>query len=159
LTVRRFVSADRSVGVELEERAVTTMLKLCRRSAPLETGGLLVGHYSDWGDRAVVTQIIGPPRDSRHFRFLFLRGVSGLAGRLRRLWDTGAYYVGEWHFHPFGSPDPSETDRGQIRAFARDQQLHCPHPVMVVLGGDPRGEWDLAVATVIEDEIAMLNDA
>lgn len=159
MTVRQFVDADRSLGVELEDRAVTAMLDLCQRSAPLETGGLLIGHYSDWGDRVVVTQIIGPPRDSHHFRFLFIRGVSGLARRLGRLWRAGAYYVGEWHFHPFGPSDPSETDRGQIRAFARDQELRCPHPVMVIVGGDPRGDWHLAVAVVVEDEIAMLNDA
>lgn len=159
MTVRQFVSADRSVGVDLEERAVTAILELCGSSAPLETGGLLVGRYSNWGDRVVVTQIVGPPRDSRHLRFLFIRGVSGLTRRLRGLWRTGAYYLGEWHFHPFSSPDPSETDRRQILAFARDEQLRCPHPVMVVLGGDPSGEWSLAVAAVIGDEIVMLTDA
>jgi hypothetical protein len=30
---------------------------------------------------------------------------------------------------------------------------------MVVLGGDPHGKWDLAVAVVIEDELATLKDA
>lgn len=157
MTARQFISADRSIGVELENLAVEAMLELCRRSAPLETGGLLIGYYSDWGDRVVVTQIIGPPRDSQHFRFLFVRGISGLTRRLSRLWKTGAYYVGEWHFHPFGPSDPSETDRRQIRAFARDRQLRCPHPVMVVVGGDPGVDWDLTVAVVVEDDVAKLS--
>lgn len=132
------------------------MLDLCRRSAPRETGGLLVGHYSIWGDRAVVVAAIGPPADSGQFRNLFLRGVVGLSKMLGKIWKTGAYYLGEWHFHPFGSPDPSGTDRTQIRAFARNAELHCPRPIMAVVGGDPRGYWNLAVAVVIDDEIVLL---
>lgn len=87
-----------------------------------------------------------------------IRGVVGLRAKLRRLWRTGEYYVGEWHFHPFSSPTPSETDRRQFEKFAADSALVCPHPVMIVVGGDPAADWRLAVVALIDGAIIELVD-
>jgi proteasome lid subunit RPN8/RPN11 len=95
----------------------------------------------------------GIPEGSRP---AFIRGVIGLPARLRRLWTSGEYYIGEWHFHPFASPTPSETDRRQIAKFAADPALECPHPVMIVVGGDPVANWRLAVVALVDGAIVEL---
>ena len=132
------------------------MLRLASNSGRLETGGILVGRYSPYGDRVLVTRAVGPPRDSRRFPTAFIRGVIGLRERLHRLWVAGEYYIGEWHFHPYGSPKPSETDRRQIAEFAADHALMCPHPVMIVVGGDPVADWRLATVALVDGAIVEL---
>lgn len=136
---RLFLAPDASVAVELEDAALDPMLVLCRHSGRLETGGILIGRYGEYRDRVIVSRVTGPSKDSRRFPANFIRGIMGLARRLREDWRHGLYYVGEWHFHPFHSPEPSPKDRGQIRTFAADATLLCPRPVMIVVGGNP---WD-----------------
>lgn len=153
---RSYLASDQSLAVDMEAGAVAAMVELCTRSGRLETGGVLIGRYSRFGDRVVVTKVTGPPRDSHRFPFSFVRGIAGLTRRLGREWVEGAYYVGEWHFHPFASPTPSPLDIKQIMVFAADAELHCPRPVLLVFGGDPRGGWSLSVAVVMEAGLVFL---
>ena len=103
-----------------------------------------------------MTEVTGPPLDSRRFPSSFIRGIKGLTARLRREWQQGTYYVGEWHFHPRGSPTPSDTDRKQIEAFAADPDLRCPLPVLIVLGGDPKSKWSLTVGVMSGNRLVAL---
>ena len=154
---RNYLASDQSLAVDIEAHAVDAMVELCTRSGRLETGGVLIGRYSRFGDRVVVTKVTGPPRDSRHFPFSFIRGIAGLTRRLRREWVEGAYYVGEWHFHPFAAPTPSSLDIEQIMVFAADADLRCPCPVLLVFGGDPRDAWSLSVAVVMETGLSLIH--
>lgn len=152
----RFLTADRSIAVDIEDGALEAMRRLCARAGWLETGGVLIGRYSEFGDRVVVTEVTGPPRDSGRFPFSFIRGIKGLTARLRHEWQEGTYYVGEWHFHPRAAPTPSKTDLKQIKAFAADPDLRCPTPVLIVLGGDPKSNWALTVGVMSDDRLADL---
>jgi hypothetical protein len=100
----RFLVPDRSIAVDLDEGPLWAMRRLCANAGSTETGGVLLGKHSGFGDRVLVRHVIGPPPDSIHHRFDFVRGVVGLARRLRRAWEHGEYYVGEWHFHPHSPP-------------------------------------------------------
>lgn len=151
-----FLAADRSVAVDLDDQAIESMRALCVKSARLETGGVVIGRYNEFGDRVVVSKVSGPPRDSRRSAFSFIRGVAGLTNRLRVDWRDGLYYVGEWHFHPFAAPKPSGTDLKQIKAFARTADLRCSRPVIVILGGNPADRWSLRVAIVTDGAVMDL---
>ena len=140
----RFVAPDESVAVDLADPALAAMLELCRQSGRLETGGVLLGHYGEHGDRVLITKVTGPPRDSRRFPAAFIRGIQGLTARLGREWLAGIYYVGEWHFHPFASAAPSDPDIRQTKRFAVDPHLVCPRPVLIIVGGNPD---DIATVT------------
>lgn len=154
-----FLAADRSIAVEIEPRAIRSMLNICSRAAGLETGGVLIGRYSPFGDRVIVSRVTGPPRDSRRFRFNFIRGIAGLTRRFEQAWRDGLYYVGEWHLHPKGSPQPTDTDTKQVLEFSRQRDYHCPHPVLVVVGGDPSTEWLIAIEVVVSGGLVVLDDA
>lgn len=149
-----FLAPDRSLAVDIEEPAVVEIIDFCLRSDRLETGGVLLGLYSPFGDRAAVRQVVGPPSDSIHRRFGFMRGISGLGSRLRRAWRSGEFYVGEWHFHPGASPSPSAIDQSQILAFAADADAdyRCAHPVLIIIGGQPPVDWAMSVSVVVDGQ-------
>ena len=95
----------------LSEKIVEKMVEECANAKGKETGGILAGYYTPALDRAIVTELTGPPQDSVQSCWTFYRGVHGLHAWFMRLWrDKRHYYLGEWHFHPGGSPVPSLTD-------------------------------------------------
>ena len=134
---------NRCYGLRIPSKVVSKMLGLCRVVPDTETGGILVGYYNRSRDCAVVTECSGAPRDSRRGKNFFYRGVHGLQCWLSSLWNLGQrrYYLGEWHFHPFAKPDPSNTDLRQMRINAEDKSYHCPEVLMFIIGGDPNAEW------------------
>lgn len=135
-------SEDRQFGLIVTENHLKEIQRLCQRACPHETGGILIGSYTDASDCAVVTEISSAPSDSRSGKHWFLRGIRGLQARLDRLWRrNGKFYLGEWHFHPFGTPNPSPTDIEQMREISESEQYHCPEPVLLILGGDPHTHW------------------
>ena len=137
-------STDRRFGLSLGRAQVRTLLRLTRSAGAKETGGVLVGHYNDTFNRAEVRTVSSPPRDSKAGWCHFERGSAGLEAWLLKLWRAPArtYYLGEWHFHPYASAEASAHDRAQMHAIAQDTRYACPEPVLLILGGDPRGVWD-----------------
>ena len=114
----------------------------CRRSDSVETGGILIGHYTKDESTAVVTEALPPPKDSARGRSWFHRGVAGLRGLLAKRWESElrTYYVGEWHFHPASIVEPSGEDLNQMHAISADQRYHCREPIMVIVGKAAPGE-------------------
>lgn len=142
----RYTSDDERFQVSLPSEQITQMLLCCQASNGKETGGVLVGHYTPSHDCAVVTEVSGPPADSRASRIRFQRGVHGLKQWLTSLWKRSQrqYYLGEWHSHPYANPYPSEDDCSQMREIAALPEYHCPEPLLIIIGGDPQGEWQLS---------------
>lgn len=139
MSEREFWSADRRFGLRVGEQAAARLLQFAVRSDRKETGGILVGFYTEALDCAVVTAVSGPPADSQSTKTWFARGVRGLQRWLERLWRTeGDYYLGEWHAHPGSAPDPSPRDIEQMKQIATSELYRCPEPVLLIIGGDPQ---------------------
>lgn len=137
-----FRSDDGRFRLVIPATVVRTLLTECLRAGYLETGGILVGAYNDRFDTAHVTDTPLAPSDSRAGGSWFYRGVRGLSRYLRQIWRMErAYYLGEWHFHPFASPTPSSADILQMSKIAEESSYRCPEPVLLILGGDPSGNW------------------
>jgi len=135
-------SRDSAFGLRMRETVLKRILGFCRRASGLETGGVLIGYYNPKHDSAIITGATDAPRDSVHFRASFHRGIFGLQSLLKRLWTRRReFYIGEWHYHPFGDACASGTDLNQMDRIARDESYACPEPVMLVIGGDPDGKW------------------
>lgn len=138
-----FSSRDQRFGLSIDEPIMDMILKLCRKAANFEIGGILVGNYSKQRDWAIVTDVSGPPEDSKRARTSFSRGVKGLQKWLNHLWGSKRhYYLGEWHYHPFASPEASSVDAKQLKEYSEDGPLLCPEPVMLIVGGNPNGSWE-----------------
>jgi integrative and conjugative element protein (TIGR02256 family) len=139
-----FWTEDRSFGLRITKFLLDELHNLCQQTIPNETGGIIIGFYTEALDCAVVTAFSKPPEDSMSGRNWFYRGIKGLQSRLNQLWlQRKQYYLGEWHFHPYGVPNPSSIDIEQMYNIASDTAYHCPEPLLVILGGDPMNKWSI----------------
>jgi len=113
----------------------------------IETGGILVGWYTETLDCAMVMHASEEPADSRKGRTCFHRGVAGLQQWLQKLWcgKRRHYYLGEWHFHPAGASLPSGTDISEMKSLSKSMGYHCPEPLLIIIGGNPPSIWEMRV--------------
>src|SRR5579875_60575 len=130
-----YKSADKRFGVQIDAECVDDMVAHIKTAGNKETGGILIGFYNEQRDAAIVKKITGPPSDSRSDRTWFNRGVKGLQQLLNKVWKERQYYLGEWHYHPNASPDPSFCDKAQMINIATSAQYHCPEPILIIIGG------------------------
>ncbi|MFF2911147.1 Mov34/MPN/PAD-1 family protein [Paenibacillus sp. NPDC057934] len=144
MTDKIYYHNDFAYTVLLENELINQMLNFCRAKMPLETGGILVGEYSKNALSARIMYISGPPQDSKHRTHEFYRGTHNLESLLSDFWEKGLFYLGEWHFHPKASPNPSLVDRKQMRKISNGNNYNCPEPILLILGGDPNEKWHIS---------------
>lgn len=146
---RIYISEDNKFKLSITSDCIETAMRYCDDSPNRETGGILIGQYQDNHSLASIKFITGPPKDSKRTRFNFERGKAGLQKLLDDNWEIGNYYLGEWHFHPGASPNPSRQDIKQMNEIARSQRYNCPEPILLIIGGRPS---DYSVAIFISNE-------
>lgn len=151
-----YVTEDRLLGVSIEPDAIEAMVAASCGAWPDETGGILIGRYTRWKDRAILERATRAPRDSSASRFGFQRGIYGLTRLLTRAWRRELHYVGEWHFHPMGAAMPSKDDIAQMHELGSDPTYKCRLPILVVLGGEPA---DLRTGVFIIDTATVMTFA
>ncbi|RZK45196.1 MAG: hypothetical protein EOO61_00820 [Hymenobacter sp.] len=131
-------STDKEFGLVISHEQLKEISILCIKAGSHETGGILIGGYSENRACASITQITGPAQDSRSGRSWFIRGTFGLQKLIDRLWKQDRqYYLGEWHFHPDAQPNPSAQDIAQMKSIAFSQTYNCPEPLLLIMGGNP----------------------
>lgn len=139
-------SADGRYGIRIPCELVESMHTQCVGAGRKETGGILIGTYNEAHDCAILSEILGPPSDSKRSRAKFFRGVKGLRDLLLRRWrDQRTYYLGEWHFHPGGAPVPSSVDHEQMKLIGKNPACMCPEPILLIMGQTPECQPDFGV--------------
>ena len=154
---RVFKTEDGRFSVVIEDGLLEYLCELCAEAVPLETGGILIGSYTEGGNTASVTRVEGPPSDSKGERNRFYRGTNGLQDLMEALWKSGEHYLGEWHSHPGGLPKPSRSDLEQMKAISEDHEAHCPEPILVVIS--EAGCVAVRVFPIGEPEVQLLPDS
>lgn len=127
---------DGTFAVELQASVLGELDRHCRDAGSAETGGILIGRYSDDLTIAVVQEATSPPADSRRGRTWFVRGVNGLREMLVKRWQAKerSFYIGEWHFHPASYVEPSTDDFTQMLKISRVRDYDCREPLLLILG-------------------------
>lgn len=123
------------IGLSIAHDQIAMMVSYVAISEPNETGGVLMGYYTDDMTCAVVTEVVGPPKDSKSGRTWFKRGVHGLKDLFKKAWEKKQYYLGEWHFHPYGTTEPSAQDYYQMLEIAESTRYACPEAIMIIIAG------------------------
>lgn len=136
--------------VVVRPAALAIVLRCTAESGDLETGGILIGKYSEDGCIAIVEEATPAPPDSARNGNAFVRGTRGLRSRLRATWKLGSYYLGEWHSHPKSEPLPSGTDMATLASIASNPDMHCSNPVLLVVGAGGRLHISTWQAGVLE---------
>jgi len=109
----------------------------CSKANGRETGGILIGYYSDDRSTAMVTEATAPPIDSSYGYNWFQRGISGLKSLLIGHWKNSSrkiFYIGEWHYHPARMVVPSDEDYKQMREISNSENYQCKEPIMLIIG-------------------------
>ncbi|MBD2717108.1 Mov34/MPN/PAD-1 family protein [Microvirga sp. STR05] len=134
-----FISANKDFNLFLSKKLLEEVVNYCRIAHRNETGGIIIGSYSADLSGATVSKIMGPPVDSRSGFSWFERGTEGVKKAMDDLWQKQQqFYLGEWHYHPYSSPNPSRRDLLQMREVAEDPNFACPEPIMLIAGGNPK---------------------
>ena len=136
-----WVSSCGRYHVSIATECIRDMLTLCRKHLPREIGASVYGTYSSDGFHASVLGNSPITLDSVSERCSFHRGVEGASRffmHLFRKTQGRQHYVGEWHSHPGGPPEPSATDNRTLHAIASDSETNCPECILLLVGGDLR---------------------
>jgi integrative and conjugative element protein (TIGR02256 family) len=111
------------------------------RQFPLETGGILLG----WRDVDVIVEdIIGPGPNAAHRRTAFEPDSRWQDEQLADRYEASGRtleYLGDWHTHPVGVPEPSSRDRQTLSVIASFAPARCKQPIMTILGDGAAGVW------------------
>lgn len=123
-------------SVQLNKPIFKVLNYLCFRARDNETGGILIGRYSDDLTTAIVEEVTGPPPDSVHNHSSFIRGTKNLNNLLRRRWyyKDRTYYLGEWHYHQSTNLDPSDEDISTMNKISQSENCKSPEPILIILG-------------------------
>ena len=139
-----FLSGDHRFGLRIPVEQWTKLLAVCEGAGAVETGGILVGFYAPEHDCAVVTDISGPPSNSKSGKTWFHRGIDNLQQWLHRLWlRQNRHYFGEWHYHPLANPNPSPTDKREMKRISRSVLYRCPEPVLLIIGDNASRDFNV----------------
>ena len=142
---------DRDIGltesvdgysVRIAPQALADLRAWVRRSERLsgryvETGGHLFGERNDAARVIWVSDVSGPPPDSKASPSGFVCGFEGVlesSEERSRFSRNSLKFIGMWHTHPNGSPKPSETDYRAMRDIVNDPSLSCPLSLLLVVG-------------------------
>lgn len=98
---------------------------------PNENGGMLAGRYS--ADRhTVYIEKIVVPVEKLTGRTTFKRNAKGLGKVWEQLAKDGLRYVGEWHSHPNGSTQYSDTDLAAMVDI--EKEVTIANPLLLIVG-------------------------
>ena len=103
----------------------------------VETGGHLFGERNDAARVIWVSEVSGPPPDSKASPNGFVCGIEGVAeaSKDKSLSSGGSTrFVGMWHTHPKGSPKPSDTDYQSMWDIVDSPALSCPRSLLLIIG-------------------------
>lgn len=134
-----YINNKNKITVSISTNVLNKAIQMCDESADFETGGIILGYYSLDLSEVVITELVGPPLDSKFGRTWFIRGIQGLKRRIIDKWKINEYYLGEWHFHPTGSSLPSCVDNKQLIMISRSEKFKCPEPIMLILSRSQGG--------------------
>ena len=102
-----------------------------------ETGGLLFGEWDDAARVIWVTEVLGPPPDSRASEEGFICGVLGTheanAEKVKRSRGS-VQYIGMWHTHPVSRAVPSPTDLAGMAEILADASVSARKQLLIIVG-------------------------
>jgi integrative and conjugative element protein (TIGR02256 family) len=123
----------------ISSAVLNSLVEMANSSAPLETGGVLLGY---WSESPVVLDAVGPGPKARHDRFHFLPDQGYHEAEIARLYresNCSLQYLGDWHSHPGQSGVMSKLDIQTLRRIANSRKARASRPIMLILAYGP--DW------------------
>jgi len=150
------VMSESSLTVWLKGSALARMTDEADKEFPRETGGVLMGYWSNDTFQAVITHVIGPGPNAVHHLDSFTPDGEFQLSEIERIYrESGRIitYLGDWHTHPIGGGEPSKRDRKTLRKIASDPEARAPNPLMAIL--DRKDGWRETVWVLLPPDSGM----
>ncbi|MCY3870236.1 MAG: Mov34/MPN/PAD-1 family protein [Gemmatimonadetes bacterium] len=117
--------------VHIHPRAVAKIEQERIRHPKVETGGVLMGRFSEASQIVNVVDVLDAPEDSTRSATEFVLGTKGLSSQMRTYSESvggSLYCLGTWHSH-LSVSGPSSTDRATAKAI--DLSRLCPSILLI----------------------------
>lgn len=128
---------DNSWEIRIMPGILENLKKEMGLAMPYETGGVFVGSANFKTKTIHIVDVILAPPDSKSNQVCFFRGIEGLSDQIALVNEKsgGQFgYIGEWHTHPFGPEEMSNTDFQTIKKFKKQfSDLPSPLPVLLLI--------------------------
>ncbi len=109
-----------------------------RKDMKIETGGVLAG-FIDEARKLVITHISGPGPKAKKKRDGFLKDIEFCQKFLDEVYQstqTKSNYMGEWHYHPSLSHQPSKIDINSISDISTQPEYLLDEALMIIVTKD-----------------------
>lgn len=111
---------------------------------PNETGGILMGYWSDPYREVVITNATGPGPQAEHASGYYKPDNKWQHGEAIKIFEKlSVEYLGDWHSHTYPSAFLSRDDIRTLKIIARYKQSQVPYPLMLIL--HDVDQWDLTI--------------
>ncbi|MFL0171647.1 Mov34/MPN/PAD-1 family protein, partial [Tenacibaculum maritimum] len=107
----KLINKHKKVEIIFDENLLSKLCSLGIKNYPNEFGGFLVGRYEKENKLLIIEETILPQKYEGTPN-LFLRSSKGIEEQFKKMYreKPSKYYIGEWHTHPNGSTNYSQTD-------------------------------------------------
>lgn len=127
----KYYLASNDLYIEIQASVFSQIQLQAEGEYPNENGGMLAGRYS--ADRhTVYIEKIVVPVEKLTGRTTFKRNAKGLGKVWEQLAKDGLRYVGEWHSHPNGSTQYSDTDLAAMVDI--EKEVTIVNPLLLIVG-------------------------
>lgn len=131
------------------------------RGVSVETGGILFGERDLPIQVIWVSELIGPPADSKASEEHFICGVTGtkeVNDEKKARTRGSVQYIGMWHSHPQSSPAFSGTDLEGMRQLLEEQDL-SPSELLLLIVGTPESTPRVGTYVFNREYFRRINNA
>ena len=129
----KLINTYKNVSLMIEDSLLKKLTKVALQNFPNESGGFLVGYYSQDFMTLHITDFV-LPQQQKSSSFLFERSIIGIKEVFNKLFTTKKYYyIGEWHTHPNGSSMYSQTDLKAMIEIATCETVNITNPILLIL--------------------------
>lgn len=133
--------ANRNLSLKISQDILDEMYCKALASFPNETGGMFAGYISEDGHEAIVERLVVPSRTESTYA-TFVRKTDGMEQMWRELSEQGLTYLGEWHIHPKGTTQYSNTDYQAMVGIANDKNVALATPLLFIISLKDSGITD-----------------
>lgn len=124
--------ANRNLSLKISQDILDEMYSKALASFPNETGGMFAGYISEDGHEAIVERLVVPSKTESTYAS-FVRETDGMEQMWGELSEQGLTYLGEWHTHPKGTTQYSNTDYQAMVGIANDKNVALATPLLFII--------------------------
>jgi integrative and conjugative element protein (TIGR02256 family) len=151
-----------NTNVRVLKEVYEAIRNCAKESNASETGGILIGTYDGKGFY-LIQRATGPGPNSIRTANAFEKDIEYSQIQLAMIAQElgkDALYLGEWHYHPTLSNEPSGTDIKSLTEIAAQENYLIDRPIMLIVSKNlevglsvhmKTGRWTRIPLTVVDD--------